>query len=531
MANLKFSGLLMIAIALGCEAKPEEFVDNSRRDGGSDSDADSDSDTDADTDADTDGDMDADADTDSDSDTEVDTDTSSEEGSDDGTDNDTTFCIDNDTDDWCEEFDCNDDNPNQNQDQTEVEGNGIDDDCDGLTDELPDFGPNGDGTIQGIVKSATGFPISGALVYLTEGNAPEIPDNPFCYECDDVIKGMWTLSASDGTWSINMLPPMTVNIVTRKGFFQRQREITIDGTPGVQNIPEEITTLPGENSTDGLDHIPNYAVLMNYADRPEDMLAKMGMGDLRPNGHLLQGSQNFDLYNDGESSNSAVGDSSTLLGSLDNLNQYHMIFFPCLGDTLAASNYVSTLREYVEGGGKIYSSCWASQWAEQPFPDVIEFEGNDNIKHAGNVGLYDTYGSIQDSDMKDWLAVVAPSEDPNRFPFVGAWIQIDSISSTAYNGHGVEVNPDGSVIFGQGPVIPEIWVVDMDDTPPGGEAGGITGKPLTLTYNYDCGEIFYSTYQVVESEPSPDIRAQEWVLIYLFYEIGVCEGEYNDGVV
>ena len=68
-----------------------------------------------------------------------------------------------------------------------------------------------------------------------------------------------------------------------------------------------------------------------------------------------------------------------------------------------------------------------------------------------------------------------------------------------------------------GPVIPTTWVTDV---------AGQNGHPLTITYNYDCGKVFYSAYQVVEYSTSTQIRAQEWVLIYLFFEVGVCEGDY-----
>ncbi|MCP4678503.1 MAG: hypothetical protein GY854_23935 [Deltaproteobacteria bacterium] len=539
---------VLVSIVIACESS--SFDDGSGFDGGTDTDTDIDADADADMDSDTDTDADGDpgadgdsdtdtdadsgGDADSDTDTDTDTDTDGASGDADGdSDNDDTdVCVDSDSDGWCEEFECDDENQNVNPDQSEIEGNNIDDDCDSITDEEEPYGPGGDGTIQGIVKSASGFPISGALVYLTEGDGPQIPDQVFCYECDDVTKGLWTLSNSDGTWTIDNLPPGTIDIVTRKGFFQREREITIDGTPGIQTIPEEITTLPGENSDNGLDQIPDYAVLLNGYDLPEDMLAKMGMGTLNTQGHLQHGTQHFDMYNDGSSSSSAVGSSSVLFESQENLNEYHMIFFPCIASALSADDYIPMLQSYVESGGKIYSSCWASQWVEQPFPQVIEYHGDNTLSNAGNIGEYDTYGAIQNQDMIDWLAVVAPAQDHLQFPFFGAFIQIDSLSYNSYDGHGVVVQPDGTTVFGQGPVTPEIWVVDANNVPPGGTGGfgGQDGTPMTVTYNYDCGEIFYSSYQVVESSPSPSIRPQEWVLIYLFYEIGVCEGDYNEVV-
>lgn len=65
----------------------------------------------------------------SDGDTETDTETESD-----------TLFVDNDSDDWFASFDCDDENANVNPDMDEIYDppNGVDDDCDGDTDELPD---------------------------------------------------------------------------------------------------------------------------------------------------------------------------------------------------------------------------------------------------------------------------------------------------------------------------------------------------------------------------------------------------------
>ncbi len=48
----------------------------------------------------------------------------------------TKDCVDEDSDGWCAEFDCDDNNENANPDQEEIPGNQVDDDCDGSTDEM-----------------------------------------------------------------------------------------------------------------------------------------------------------------------------------------------------------------------------------------------------------------------------------------------------------------------------------------------------------------------------------------------------------
>ena len=506
--------VLVLAVSIfavfACESSGSDFGD-----GDSDSDGDTDGDTDADTDIDTDADTDVDTDVDTDSDTDVDSDVDSDSDGDGDTDSE---YIDNDSDGWVEGIDCDDNDPDVNQGQEEIPDNGIDDDCDGLTDETDEGGDApGDEMIAGYVQSASGFPISGALVYLTYGNGTTIEDQAYCQECDEVTDGMFAISNPDGSWEINTAPSGTINIVTRKGNFQRQREITIADSDVVQTIPTETTTLPGADTPDGMDQIPNWAVLLNGWDKPEDMLAKMGLGELSGTGTLVHGTQQFDLYNDASSSASAVGPSSMIFASQDTLNHYHMIFFPCICSTNNAYSHISLLTNWVAAGGKIYSSCWAGQWPEAPFPDVIDFNGSDTGSSPGNVGAYNTHGMINDPDMRDWLAVVNSSEDLDFYPFEEGWIRLTGYSSTSYDGHGLIINDDGSWEIG-GPVVPYEWVTD---------AQMYSGAPMTLTFNYECGKVFYSTYQVVEASPSPNIRPQEWVLIYLFYEVGVCEGEVD----
>ncbi|MCK9459875.1 MAG: carboxypeptidase-like regulatory domain-containing protein [Proteobacteria bacterium] len=175
----------------------------------------------------------------------------------------------------------------------------VDSDTDSDSDSDTEYeGPTG--TIQGIVWAPSGeFPISGALVYVTVGNAEPIEDNAYCYECDDMTAKKWTLSGPDGSWILEGIPAGDRNLVTRKGFFQRQRQITVNGGDTVQDIAAEITTLPAASTDDGLDTIPNYAVLLNSWDLPQDMLAKMGLGQLTSAGNLdTSQPYSFDLYND-----------------------------------------------------------------------------------------------------------------------------------------------------------------------------------------------------------------------------------------
>ncbi len=142
--TLGISAIALLGWVASCETQGSSSnsppTDGSVDDSGPDDaggDTDSDSDTDSDADSDTDTDSDADTDTDSDADTDTDADSDSDGGLDgSATDDAGTLCTDNDSDNWCAEFECNDTDSAMNPDAVEILDNGIDDNCDGLTDQL-----------------------------------------------------------------------------------------------------------------------------------------------------------------------------------------------------------------------------------------------------------------------------------------------------------------------------------------------------------------------------------------------------------
>jgi Mg-chelatase subunit ChlD len=125
--------VLGLGLLLGCEdsgTSPGPIFDASNGDADADSDTDSDADTDGD--SDTDVDTDTDADTDSDSDSDADADSDMDGGMDGGG---STGFKDGDSDGWGSEFDCNDSDSAINP-SAEEKDNGLDDNCDGLTDNM-----------------------------------------------------------------------------------------------------------------------------------------------------------------------------------------------------------------------------------------------------------------------------------------------------------------------------------------------------------------------------------------------------------
>ena len=360
-------------------------------------------------------------------------------------------------------------------------------------------------TLSGRVMAPSGaFPISGALVFLTKDDPEPIPTGVYHYECDDMQGTPYALSKADGTWTIENAPIGTWKLVTRKGNFRRirQLEVTTEMDP---NVHEEMTTLPGAGTPDGADTTPSFGVVKTSPDLTYNLLAKFGMGQVNASGELIAGTETFHIYEDGGFGSYAH---TSALFDNQNLRNYHMIFLPCYASSVGVAfvnDHIQMLRDYVAAGGRIYNSCTVSLWSEATFPDYVDFYESDNPNRF-DIGrrtgsAYTTSGTVLDQGLAAWMSVVT-ANDPNNVPFHNGYVTIDS-TQEVNDGHGSE--QDGFIVK------PYTWVRDNGTYP---------GSPLMVTYNYDFGKVFYSVYET--SSNSTAITPQEYVLLYVILEVGVC---------
>jgi hypothetical protein len=369
-------------------------------------------------------------------------------------------------------------------DGRDVEAGGGDADTDGDTDTWDDWdGPTG--SISGTVLAPNqAFPVAGALVYLSLDVPAEIEPTVHCEDCQDMTATFWTLSAPDGTFTIDGVPVLDDwHLVVQKGLFRRISEIE---------------------------------VLLNEWDRSHDLLAKLGLGEVGGDGRLVYGTETFHIFNDAVSYGS-YPHSSTLFASQETLEGYHQTFFPCTSDSNPINfvqEHAAMLRDYVNAGGKVYNSCCTALWTDYAFPEYIDFYGGDgpndptDVRDVGRISstAYSTHGEVIDQELRDWLSNVT-SENPDSFPFTDGYVKIDNLVDVD-DGMGIEEDDYW--------VKPYAWVVDND---------AYAGAPLMVTYNYGCGKVFFSVYETSHSALAA-ITPQEYVLLHLILEVGVCSGSY-----
>jgi hypothetical protein len=226
-------------------------------------------------------------------------------------------------------------------------------------------------------------------------------------------------------------------------------------------------------------------------------------------GNLIQGTENFDLYDDSFIPSGSYPGTQDLFASQAVLNQYHMVFFPCAADTVGTSFAISQftkIRTYVEAGGKIYNSCCVALWTEGVFPAYIEYYGSDatTVFDIGRIMStdYSTTGEILDEALSEWLEVVT-SENTAAFPFDFGYVKIDNTVDVD-DGNGLEDDDFW--------VLPYTWVMDNQAYP---------NSPLMVTYNYQSGKVFYTVYET--SGMDVGMTPQEFALLYVILEVGVCD--------
>jgi len=366
------------------------------------------------------------------------------------------------------------------------------------------------GTLTGKVLAPEGtIPISGALIYLTSGSPPPIPDGTYCDKCTTIDASTpFTYSAIDGTFSLPAYATGPLQLVVQKGAFRRVRTITV--ASGAQFVDPSLTTLPGKTDPTVGDTIPKMALVAGAWDHIEISLAKLGIGQLTSGGSFDKSSAPYDYYENAFPPSAAKFSPRTLITDPATIGKYQIVFIPCSGsDGTTCNDYQpgesgvqNTLKGFVAAGGKLYVTDYSYEYVRQPWPGGIDFDGaTSSIGSGCQPGAYDAPADVADPGLSSWLTAAG---DPS-FTLEQSWTMIDALHPIATT--DVDGNPTS--------VTPKVW---MNGTLADGP------HPETVSFESGCGRVLFSTYHT-EGDGNAPLLAQEKALLYVLLEVGtVCIG-------
>ncbi len=395
-------------------------------------------------------------------------------------------------------------------------------------------GGNNDATLTGTVFAPNGtIPVVGALVYVSN-TAPEgIPDGVYCAECVELECGVdFTETDINGNFSLPTNSGAGKYLVVQKGQFMRVTELDI--AAGATDLPDATVELPDQwNPAQGL-YIPRIAVANGTFDRIEDALGKFGLGDTSISNlqeTTMPGTESFDLYDNGRNPSSdgfvSQGTMTALVSDPSLLSKYHIIFVPCSGDTHSdalTQQSIDNIRAWVEAGGRWYVADWSNEFMSKVFPEYQNFYGGLD----GDLGSYDSLATVLDDGLLAWLeALPDPLKDINPLndEFHPTLFQLPQVL-TVDNWSGIQYPlPEVLVDDGMGGQVNvghTAWLEGPGDNfdIPNNEI-----LPLTVTGQYGCGKIQFTSYHTAEFFDYVGLSPQELVLIYTILEIGVCQAD------
>lgn len=399
---------------------------------------------------------------------------------------------------------------------------------------LPGFdaGPACAGEVSGLVRFPNGIqPVPGALVYVPAADGPA----PRSGECGQCIAAGSTVAlaetAVDGTFTLRGIPQGMRRLVIEKGKFRRTIDLNLSECGARVALDEEATRLP-RNTTEG--EIPRIAVGTGDFDSMQIVVAKIGLGELSAEGALVPGSEQFDLY---EGSSFGFGSTypglDALLRDLPRMQGYDVIFVNCgsgpeqgdifTGDSILDEPAVrENIRQYVEGGGRFYVTDEAYDYVEQALPRFIGFENGFGPETAGlsetpeeedsaEIGndMEFANGTVHDDALRAWLGQVGALQPDTT-------VRITGIIAGWTVMHETDAMRTKTWVSGD-----VVWISDDGFSDERGN------RPLTVTFDYGCGRVLYTSYHTAEFSlfGGGDPRAltpQELILAYLTLEIGTC---------
>ena len=355
------------------------------------------------------------------------------------------------------------------------------------------------GHLTGTVLAPNGtMPVAGALVYLTGQKPSPEPEHVFCDGCVTLPNGApHAIADAKGAFDVGATQTGSQYIVIQKGGFRKVREIYV--SKGDEKLPTSLTTLPPRTDLVGGDEVPRMTVVKGGYDEIEASLAKLGIDpsalDMVESPLIGQAAKAF-------------------LTDAKKVNGRHIIFLPC-GDYTQPSPNVdlstdptiqANLRAFVEAGGRVYATDWHYDFIARTFPGFVNFQGASNTACSGCGKIpYTANAKVEDPSLAAWMQ----GQGLGQFDLQKNYTGIASVQPTSV-----------TTSSGTKMVTPKVWV--------SGSVNGGPVKPATVSFEYGCGRVLFSTYH---TEPfSLQLTPQERALLGVLLEVSVCN-DSSSGVI
>ena len=418
--------------------------------------------------------------------------------------------------------------------------------------------PEGQGDLAGQVHfrlyDDSILPVARPIVYWTFPNErPELLNRGARCDCGYPVTA--ARGDADGRFMLRNIPAGPVWLVVQKGAFRRIVEV--DVVPNVQTaLPEAVTALPVRHDPEMGLEIPRMVIGTGRFDPIEDVFAKLRLGPISPTFQfdyaryaqdptawgveLMVYQQPRELEDNGEA---LVAPSFlALLQDADRMVEYDFLFGPCAGTNDYATALTSpvvraNLSQYVNNGGKLYSTDYSYLLVEQVFPEYVDFaapdgaDGNadgrvgdlDHMQTASEGTLrYASQNKASPLDLRAWLNALMITAQ-GIVETEGNWVNVNGVGTVEQccrDGQRVPVTPE-VVMSGPNGVDPAFGDFGPSHDSWGEAEAAGANHPHTLRFPYGCGEVMYSTYHTVE-DARAILSPQELVLLYLILEIGEC---------
>ncbi len=308
------------------------------------------------------------------------------------------------------------------------------------------------GTVIGYVYTANGsMPLAGISVFVKD--SPSISTN----------------SDTAGYFEVEEVPTGEQVIVLESGSFKNEIEIDVkDGENVISTKDNPIKLGSGEGAVK-----VKMAVVYGTYDAIEEILDTLGFPQI----------SSPDVDSSGYVFYNAPDD---VLNDLALLNKFAIVFINCGADETVDSTMINNIRQYIQNGKSMYASDWAYCFVEKPFPEYIDFFGEDTIDGDAKVGNAEVVTASVLAD--DLIYQLGKNTMEINFD-LGAWVVMDGVSSNTE----IMIKANVHDIYGQ----------------------ELPNRPVMVRFNYGTGRVLYTSFHN-EAQNTTDM---DKILARIIYEL------------